>query len=177
MDYSVLVGGAAGQGMDTFAHLFEKTLKRCGFNVYACSDYMSRIRGGHNFFYIRFSDRKIYSFSERVHVIFAMDKETVEIHTSKLVEDGLVLTEDSISDILKRLQNPKVINTVGLGYILKYFGLPMDIAAEVVKQEFNENIVDINIKALEEGIQIDDKKYGPYLGTPAGGKSNYKELI
>jgi len=159
MDYSVLVGGAAGQGMDTFAHLFEKTLKRCGFNVYACSDYMSRIRGGHNFFYIRFSDRKIYSFSERVHVIFAMDKETVEIHTSKLVEDGLVLTEDSISDILKRLQNPKVINTVGLGYILKYFGLPMDIAAEVVKQEFNENIVDINIKALEEGYNLANSRY------------------
>ena len=159
MDYSVLVGGAAGQGMDTFAHLFEKTLKRCGFNVYACSDYMSRIRVGHNFFYIRFSDRKIYSFSERVHVIFAMDKETVEIHTSKLVEDGLVLTEDSISDILKRLQNPKVINTVGLGYILKYFGLPMDIAAEVVKQEFNENIVDINIKALEEGYNLANSRY------------------
>jgi len=37
--------------------------------------------------------------------------------------------------------------------------------------------VDEIIKALEEGIQIDDKKYGPYLGTPAGGKSNYKELI
>jgi len=37
--------------------------------------------------------------------------------------------------------------------------------------------VDEIIKALEEGIQIDDKKYGPYLGTSASGKSNYKELI
>ena len=49
MDYSLIVGGEAGQGMDTFASLFEKAIKRCGYNVYAYSDYMSRIRGGHNF--------------------------------------------------------------------------------------------------------------------------------
>ena len=159
MDFSVLVGGAAGQGMDTFSHLFEKTLKRCGFHVYAYSDYMSRIRGGHNFFYIRFSDEKIYSFSEKVHVIFAMDKETAEIHKSKLREDGFVLSEDLIADILKKLKNPKVINTVGLGYILKYFGLPMDVAVQLIRQEFNENIIDINLKALEEGYNLANSRY------------------
>ncbi len=49
MDYTILVGGAAGQGMDTFAAILEKTLKRNGYYVFSHSDYMSRVRGGHNF--------------------------------------------------------------------------------------------------------------------------------
>ena len=159
MDYSVLIGGAAGQGMDTCAILLEKTLKRCGFSVYASSDYMSRVRGGHNFFYIRFSDRKLYSFSPRVDLIFAMNKETVDIHRSKLKENGFILTQETIEDIVTKLGNPKVINTVGLGFILKYFGLPMDIAAEVIKEEFKEGIIEINLRALEEGYKQSKNRY------------------
>ena len=108
MDYSVLVGGAAGQGMDTFASLLEKILKRCGFHVYAYGDYMSRIRGGHNFFYIRFSDKNIYSFSPKADFIFALNDETVKIHSSKLQREGLIITQDMISDVLKKINNSKI---------------------------------------------------------------------
>ena len=45
IDYSILVGGAAGQGIDTFASILEKTLKRCGYYVFTYRDYMSRVRG------------------------------------------------------------------------------------------------------------------------------------
>ncbi len=65
MDYTILVGGAAGQGIDTFAHLLEKTLKRCGYYVFTYRDYMSRVRGGHNFIQIRFSDKEIFTHSEK----------------------------------------------------------------------------------------------------------------
>jgi 2-oxoglutarate ferredoxin oxidoreductase subunit alpha len=159
MDYSVLVGGAAGQGMDTFASLFEKILKRCGFHVYAYGDYMSRIRGGHNFFYIRFSDKKLYSFSPRVDLIFALNDETVKVHSSRLQEDGFILTQEMVSDVLKKLNNTKIVNTVGLGFILKYFGLPMDIAAEVMREELKEDLLEINLKALQEGYNLSETKH------------------
>lgn len=159
MDYSVLVGGAAGQGMDTFASLFEKILKRCGFHVYAYGDYMSRIRGGHNFFYIRFSDKKLYSFSPRVDLIFALNDETVKVHSSRLQEDGFILTQEMVSDVLKKLNNTKIVNTVGLGFILKYFGLPMDIAAEVIREELKEDLLEINLKALQEGYNLSETKH------------------
>jgi len=159
MDYSVLVGGAAGQGMDTFASLFEKILKRCGFHVYAYGDYMSRIRGGHNFFYIRFSDKKLYSFSPRVELIFALNDETVKVHSSRLQEDGFILTQEMVSDVLKKLNNTKIVNTVGLGFILKYFGLPMDIAAEVIREELKEDLLEINLKALQEGYNLSETKH------------------
>ena len=48
MDYNILIGGEAGQGLNTIASLLEKILLRSGYNVYSTKDYMSRIRGGHN---------------------------------------------------------------------------------------------------------------------------------
>lgn len=159
MDYSVLVGGAAGQGMDTFASLLEKILKRCGFHVYAYGDYMSRIRGGHNFFYIRFSDKNIYSFSPKADFIFALNDETVKIHSSKLQREGFILTQDMISDVLKKINNSKVINTVGLGFILKYFGLPIEVAEEAMTEELKEDILEVNLKALKEGYNLAKTKY------------------
>ncbi len=77
---NVLIGGAAGQGMDTVANLFNKVLQRSGYYVYTTSDYRSRVRGGHNFFQIRFSDKEISSPRRGLDVIFALNEETLEIH-------------------------------------------------------------------------------------------------
>lgn len=170
MDYTILVGGAAGQGMDTFASILEKSLKRNGYNVFSHSDYMSRVRGGHNFFLIRFSDKPIYTFKSMVDVIFALNEETVDIHESKLNEGGIVIVDEDVAkdrDILhlpltkvaRELKNIKVSSTVGLGAILKYFGLPKDETENVIKEYFNEKIAEINIKALDKGYGILDSKH------------------
>ncbi len=170
MDYTILVGGAAGQGMDTFASILEKSLKRNGYNVFSHSDYMSRVRGGHNFFLIRFSDKPIYTFKSKVDVIFALNEETVDIHESKLNEGGIVIVDEDVAkdrDILhlpltkvaRELKNIKVSSTVGLGAILKYFGLPKDETENVIKEYFNEKIAEINIKALDKGYGILESKH------------------
>ncbi len=59
MDYNILIGGAAGQGMETITSIIEKALKRAGFEIFTIRDYMSRVRGGHNFTQIRFSEEKL----------------------------------------------------------------------------------------------------------------------
>lgn len=170
MDYNILVGGKAGQGMDTFASLLEKILQRLGFNIYAHSDYMSRVRGGHNFFYIRFSDKELYSYSPDVDVVFALDEETVVNHSDKLKKDGIIIADSDIAkdndiihlplgEITGKLRNAMVASTIGLGAILKYFGLPMDVAIEVIKDELSEKIVEDNIAAIKEGYNLLDTKY------------------
>jgi 2-oxoglutarate ferredoxin oxidoreductase subunit alpha len=170
MDYNILVGGKAGQGMDTFAGLLEKVLQKLGFNIYAHSDYMSRVRGGHNFFYIRFSDKELNSYSPNVDVVFALDEETVENHKDKLKKNGIIIADSDIakdSDIIHmpmgeitgKLKNAMVASIVGLGAILKYFGLPMDVAIEVIKDELSEKIVEDNIAAIKEGYNLLDTKY------------------
>ncbi len=170
MDYSILVGGEAGQGMDTFARLLEKTLKRSGFHVFSHSDYMSRVRGGHNFIYIRFSDKPLYSYSSKVDIIFALNEETVEIHSAKLKENGVIITDTNIAkdkdaihlDLIKTaksLRNSRVYTTVGLGAILKYYGLPLEKGEEVIKDEFKDEIYRVNINALRAGYAMLDEEY------------------
>ena len=96
MDFTILVGGAAGQGMDTFANILEKSLKRCGFHIFSHSDYMSRVRGGHNFMQIRFSDKAISTYTQKVDIIFALNEETVEIHENKLKKNGIIILDEEI---------------------------------------------------------------------------------
>jgi len=170
MDYNVLVGGKAGQGMDTFAGLLEKVLQRLGFNIYAHSDYMSLIRGGHNFIYVRFSDQELYSYSPNVDVIFALDDETVEIHKDQLKQGGIIIADENtakdkdiihlpIAAVAGSLKNPKVANTVGLGAILSYFGLPIDLAMETVREQFDAEIAQVNVAAVKEGYALLEAKY------------------
>lgn len=170
MDLSLIIGGQAGQGMDTFASLFEKTIKRCGYNVYAYSDYMSRIRGGHNYFNIRFSSENILAVKDNIDILFALDDETVNVHKHKVKDTGIVIADElvaeednithlKLSDIARKLKNQKVANTVGLGAILKYLGVPINIAGEVIREEFTEDIANANLKALEEGYKLMDTRH------------------
>ena len=170
MDFTILVGGAAGQGMDTFAEILEKSLKRCGFHIFSHSDYMSRVRGGHNFMQIRFSDKPISTYTKKVDIIFALNEETVDIHESKLKEDGIIILDEEISkekDLLhlplekmaKNLENVKVSSTIGLGAILKYFGLPKDETKKIIRKEFDEKIAGINIEALDQGYELIETKH------------------
>lgn len=170
MDYSILVGGEAGQGMDTFTHILEKTLKRCGFYVFTHSDYMSRVRGGHNFFYIRFSDKPIYSYSLKVDVVFGLNDESVRLHSPKLKEEGIIIADKEIArdskivhlplmDTARDLKNSRVFTTIGLGAILKYFGLSLKSSEEIIEEEFKEEIATINIKALYAGYEMVNRKY------------------
>ena len=170
MDFTILVGGAAGQGMDTFANILEKSLKRSGFHIFTHSDFMSRVRGGHNFMQIRFSDKPISTYTQKVDIIFALNEETVEIHESKLKKNGIIILDEKISkgkDFIhlplektaRDLGNVRVSSTVGLASILKYFGLPKDETKKIIKEGFNEKIADVNLKALDAGYDLIDTEH------------------
>lgn len=170
MDYTILVAGAAGQGMDTFSGLLERTLKRNGFYVFSHSDYMSRVRGGHNYAQIRFSDKPISTYTSVVDIIFALNAETVEIHNSRLKEDGIIILDDEIetdedsiplplSKLAKEIGNVRVSSTIGLGAILNYFGLSIEESEKIISSQFKEKIAEANIKALKVGRDLLETKY------------------
>ncbi|NLC04119.1 MAG: 2-oxoacid:acceptor oxidoreductase subunit alpha [Tissierellia bacterium] len=170
MDFTILVGGAAGQGMDTFANILEKVLKRNGFHIFRHGDYMSRVRGGHNFLQVRFSDKPISTYRQKSDIIFALNEETVDLHENDLNENGIIILDEEISKeknlihlplnkTAKGLGNVRVSSTIGLGFILKYFGLPKDEAIKIIKEEFNEKISEVNLRALDEGYDLTDTKY------------------
>jgi 2-oxoglutarate ferredoxin oxidoreductase subunit alpha len=93
MIYNILIGGAAGQGMETIAAVLVKLLKRKGFQAFTLQDYMSRVRGGHNFFQIRFGNEEIDSHSDMFSGIIALNSDTIALHIDNFTEDGFIIVD------------------------------------------------------------------------------------
>lgn len=169
MIYNILIGGSAGQGMDTISALFEKILKKEGYYSLATKDYMSRVRGGHNFTQIRFGEEVVDTHSPELDVIIALDKDTVELHIKDLKSQGIVICDENIpfedSRIVKipmkksaaAVGNPKVFGTVAIGSLLKAFGFETDKAVEVLNNKFKEKVLSDNLSALENGYEAGRK--------------------
>lgn len=162
MDYNILIGGAAGQGMDTVASMFTKVLQRSGYHVFTTSNYRSRVRGGHNFFQIRFSDKAIYSPKRELDAIFALNEETLELHLPRLSPDGISFADSSIKgyedtkklDLVKKakeLGNERMVTTLGLGVLMGRYGIDVEFGKTVISETFKEALRDINVNALEHG--------------------------
>ncbi|HZT08994.1 MAG TPA: 2-oxoacid:acceptor oxidoreductase subunit alpha [Chloroflexota bacterium] len=87
------MGGEAGQGVESSGAGFTKAISRAGVFVYGLQDYMSRIRGGHNFFQIRVSDRDIQATESAVHVLMPLDADTVREHLHEVVPGGAIIMD------------------------------------------------------------------------------------
>src|SRR5665647_412068 len=91
MEYTIRVGGEAGQGLLSIGSVLAKILSRSGFHVFTHQDYMSRIRGGHNFYQIRFADSPVAASRDQVDVLLALDSDTIELHRQDLHAGGRIV--------------------------------------------------------------------------------------
>jgi len=91
------IAGEAGQGVESSGAGFAKALARGGLHIFAVQDYMSRIRGGHNFFQIRVKDEPLYSHNEALHLLLAFTAQAVEKHLPEIVPGGGVIYDQRIA--------------------------------------------------------------------------------
>lgn len=178
--YNVLIGGAAGQGIETTAAILEKFLKRSGYYVLTIRDFMSRVRGGHNFSLVRFGAEPVTSHSNVLDGIVAMDEETILKHRDQLREGGFILGDRKLAEkdarlirydmegMAKTLGNPRVSGVIAVGILLKMFGETLGGAEGVLRSFVKEQYLEVNGKALEEGYKIAEKRY-PHLNGTYGG--------
>ena len=169
--YNLLFGGAAGLGVDTTSALFENLMKKAGYNVFTSKDFMSRIRGGHNFSRVRFGTEVLLTHSSRLDGIVAMDDETVAVHRGELDEMGFILCDTSLktddpraikidmAGMAEALGNPRVAGSIAIGVLLRLFGENMDDVPPLLKQVFREDLVEINQKAIARGFDSVKSKY------------------
>ena len=165
MEYNILIGGPAGSGMNTITNLIKVGLKRHGYSVYTNQEIMSRIRGGHNFFQIRFSNKEIFTFKEELDLIIAFDKLTIETHKNRLKSNGMVLCDNSseiknenieymfinAKEITKTLKNPKALNIALLGSFVKLFNLDFEIFKDVITKSFKNKNLELNLETFDLG--------------------------
>jgi len=189
MDYVIRVCGAAGQGIQTIGATLAKVFSRSGYFIFSYQDYESRVRGGHNFYEIRFSDELVSAPRGGVDLLIALDKETLEVDIEELVEGGtgvydskaLEKTMDDdrfvdvpMGDIAQEQAGSRLMaNTVASGAALGMLGVPSEIMGKVIEATLGTkggDVVDKNKKAGDAGHSY-AKEHCPkcaFTVTPAG---------
>src|SRR3972149_3957862 len=107
-DMSIVIGGDAGQGVESSGAGFSLSFARAGLHVFAMQDYRSRIRGGHNFSQIRLSEQTRFSHSNPVHLLIALTPETVQLHLDQLAEGAAVVLPERFEIDPAPLEKPGV---------------------------------------------------------------------
>jgi 2-oxoglutarate ferredoxin oxidoreductase subunit alpha len=169
-DINFMVGGEAGQGVQSMGFILAKAFARGGYHVFADQDYESRVRGGHNFLRVRISDSKVEAISEEVHVLLALNRETIELHRRELVRGGVTVFDgESLKNVedggalfsvpLEKLAEEKagaklMANTVALGVALGLVHYDPEILAGVLREHFGTGEKgEGNVKAAAAGYE------------------------
>lgn len=171
MKFNILVGGTAGQGMDTISDFLEKLLFKKGFYVFSNKDYMSRVRGGHNFTQVRFGDEAIYTHTTTIDLIIALDKNTIDTHLNNLKDDGIIITDEKIEHSDKRVKFfplmklakeaglTRAFGSVAAGIVVKHFGISNEGISDIFNKKFTDEIRTINVNAFNRGYDLVSSKY------------------
>jgi 2-oxoglutarate/2-oxoacid ferredoxin oxidoreductase subunit alpha len=151
MEVNILVGGAAGQGMDTVMNLLGKALVREGYELIYTKDYMSRVRGGHNFSRLRISAGTPWTNVASIDILLALNEETYLLHRANLTPSGRIIYDsqhfnlpgDESRGVPVELQKlaaeagGKVMaNTVAVGALLVLIGLDNKVMETLLQETF-----------------------------------------
>lgn len=163
---NLIVGGAAGQGLDSAALMLARALVRSGWFVLAAQHVMSRVRGGHNNVRLRIAAEPIEAPADTFHLLAAMTEESVALHRGRLAPDAVILVDSAwklpaepglvaipFHELARR---PVYYNTVLLGVISAFLGLEESVLAELLREQFaakGEDTVAANLEALRHGRQ------------------------
>ncbi len=170
LDYSIRVGGEAGQGIQTIGDTLSKVFSRTGYHVFTHQDYMSRVRGGHNFYQIRLSDRPLSASRDTIDILVALDKESILLYERLVSTKGIVIYDHSI--LKEEYQNPQFLhipfidialqsggnkimaNVVATGAVLGMLGTSLDVLFSIIRETLKnkgEEIHKANINAAMAG--------------------------
>lgn len=166
-DFNFMVGGEAGQGVQSVGFLLAKIFVRGGYHVFADQDYESRVRGGHNFFRIRVKEDGVNAISEAVDILIAFNEETIELHRQELSAKGLAIFNNEKSTFsgderffglpLDKLAKEKagnvvMSNTVALGAALALVSYPFADMEKVITDFFGGGkAAPANVEAARAG--------------------------
>ena len=90
-DLSFLIGGFAGQGVQTVGQGFALMCARAGLHVFVNHEYPSNIKGEHNYTQIMVSENEVGSTIEGIDLLLALDAKSVILHQDKLFPGGALI--------------------------------------------------------------------------------------
>jgi len=185
-EITVGFGGAAGDGLDRAGSLLARTANRLGLYAISYNSYQSLIRGGYTYLRLRLAEKKVHCVGDHMHILIALNQDTIERHAGKVAAGGLVLyNSDKIScdqsfvsegvhlvplpvkEITKDMGKllPIMQNTVAVGALLYFANLEIDAVEDVLTATFQHkgtSVVDLNIKIAQGGYDYARTHYAEF---------------
>ena len=118
-DYSWLIGGPQGSGVDTAANIFSRIGAKLGYHVFGKREYHSNIKGLHSYFVVRLSDKKIRSNINGANIMVAYDAETLIRHGLDISKDGAIIYDSSIVNVT--IDEIPTLEAIHKSRLLKFF--------------------------------------------------------
>ena len=176
IDFTIKIGGEAGQGLATMGFLLSKAFARKGLNVFANQVIQSRIRGGHNWFQIRASDARVLAPSAATDILIALDRES-SCHLKELKANSVVIFDSTVVKMESTLGCPLDIplakiasenggnkimsNIAAVACVLGLLEYDVNVLFELIRESFGDKdkaIGDVNIKVAQAGYDLVFKK-------------------
>jgi len=166
-DISVLIGGKAGDGINSAGALVAQLLNHSGYSIYLYFDYPSLIRGGHNFAIIRGSEQSVGTCWNNLDFILALNNETMEQHRDRCTpETAIIFNADMVKSagqgipvqaILTGEKAPAIMgNSAIIGGFAKAAGIEWDVVEAVFKAHIPKE-VDLNLNVAKRAYDQVEK--------------------
>ncbi len=170
-----------------------------GLHVFGLNAYQSVIRGGHVWYHARASEGKLHCQGDTADILYALDRQTVDVHASLLWPGGTVIfdpekfplaTTDVSSElhllpvptlgIARKYTSQSILqNAAGIGATAFLAGIPLDVIHQVLTDSFGRKAGDVvtwNVGASTDGYRFAETK-GPIHPKALAKKSPPKLLM
>jgi 2-oxoglutarate/2-oxoacid ferredoxin oxidoreductase subunit alpha len=173
-DISIVLCGAAGQGVQTVEQMLTHLFKRAGYNLFSTKEYMSRVRGGSNSTELRVSSQSVQAYLDRIDILFPLNREALRHVEQRITRETIIIGEKEkllghdreedmalidipLSDIASGIGGAIYSNIIATGVIAALFAIQKDSIIEDLKERFSakgEKVIANNIRAIESGYKI-----------------------
>jgi 2-oxoglutarate ferredoxin oxidoreductase subunit alpha len=184
-EIGVRIGGAAGDGIASVGETLARSFSRMGLHVFGLNAYQSVIRGGHVWFQARASDERVYSQGDGCDVLYALDRQTADIHLPALREHGVVVYDPEkfpipsenlpvgtralpipTLEIARKYTSQSILqNAAGFGACAFLSGISPETMRTALSDSFGKKkgeVVDWNLNAAREGYERAEKASGAH---------------
>lgn len=187
-DMTIKMGGEAGQGVESSGQGFARALTRGGLYVFGLQDYMSRIRGGYNFFGIRISEQPRITHVRPVELLLAFSPDAITEHLGEIPEGGAVISDERLKVDAEALSvrgvqhfpfplqkmatdiggNKIMANTAAIGAAAGVTEYPFERIAQMVEENFGKRkgaeIAEANLKVARAAYDYALENYATKYG-------------
>jgi 2-oxoglutarate ferredoxin oxidoreductase subunit alpha len=172
-DVSIVICGAAGQGIQTVEQLLTRIMKSAGYNVFSTKEYMSRVRGGVNSTEIRVSSNRVAAYVDRIDLLIPLNKNAISHLRKRITNNTIIIGEKEnikealecsecevevpLSEIAEEVGGKIYANIIAIGFIACLCNVEEEIVEEFLRKRFatkGEKIVTNNISASKKGFEL-----------------------